>query len=595
MGQSIAGPACGRRLDHPGGRTRRNLPAVLCLAALGLAAAFGIVVQRGRAAGLAARAVPVRIGGEPTVLYMPYALSAVPLRSRHPDPALAERLWAATERLIEVYPAETMLPSYGPGMTGASPEAAWRNVDAACHDYPDLPTVFGEGVHHWSCYGAVASYLAHYHANAALRGVPGEHALWARHYFDLLLEVTEDFTFGPGDARSGRGYRDTFAAMWQNPLRAVDVVVNAELLRRLGELDPPRQARTAEVLSAIARAWHAEFWQTGVHPSTGVTLTIRTADEVPATSLGGRQVVSTVPWAIAWDADRQNSSAEETAWMGAGVMLTARALARALPDAAELYAAGRHYVDYSLAYDRPDPIHGGTIRTLSDGSGAGTYGQRRYWLKNHAVDAPAMPYVGSTWHSIGTALFASDLGDQRPWPDLAPDGRAWWVMLAGAEESLYAADGTFLVDLSPEGGIGYDLTAFPAWWTPCGQSAPGRGYTQYDGRAGGRALFVSEIGLPAGVDVLAAARPITRLAAWRGDTVTYERWSDRMDRVLDAYTTEPPSPYWTTCKFAPYVSDNPAYAWARLLSVYMVAYLGASGFTVDPWPLPASTAGEAVR
>ncbi len=53
--------------------------------------------------------------------------------------------------------------------------------------------------------------------------------------------------------------------------------------------------------------------------------------------------------------------------------------------------------------------------------------------------------------------------------------------------------------------------------------------------------------------------------------------------VLDEYTAKPPDPRWSACKVAPHVSTNPAYHWARMLSMYLVAYLGASGYEVQPW------------
>ena len=33
----------------------------------------------------------------------------------------------------------------------------------------------------------------------------------------------------------------------------------------------------------------------------------------------------------------------------------------------------------------------------------------------------------------------------------------------------------------------------------------------------------------------------------------------------------------------PYVSDNPGYHWARMLGVYAIVYLGASGHEVGVW------------
>jgi hypothetical protein len=94
---------------------------------------------------------------------------------------------------------------------------------------------------------------------------------------------------------------------------------------------------------------------------------------------------------------------------------------------------------------------------------------------------------------------------------------------------------------------------------------------------------VSEIGHPAGLDVVAVAWPLMRIAAHRGDLIAYERWSDRLGAVLDAYTARPPDPAWAACGVAPYVSANPGYHWPRMLSMYVMAYLGASGYAVPAW------------
>lgn len=274
--------------------------------------------------------------------------------------------------------------------------------------------------------------------------------------------------------------------------------------------------------------------------------------------------------------------------MGAGAMLAARALTRALPDADELSTAGAHYVAFALAYDRIDPVHGGSVRTLSRGGDGGAYGERRYWLKNHAADAPAIPYLGATWHFIGTALMASPYGGQAPWPELVPGARQWDVMLLATEESLRAPDGSELIDWSDGGGIGYSLARFPAWWTECGESADGRAFTRIPGESMGRDLYVSEIGHAAGLDLLSAGWVVRRIAAWRGDRPTYDLWTERIDRILAEYTAHPPDPTWSRCTFAPYVSANAAYHYARYLSTYAIATLGLSGFEVRQWPLGAT-------
>ena len=74
-----------------------------------------------------------------------------------------------------------------------------------------------------------------------------------------------------------------------------------------------------------------------------------------------------------------------------------------------------------------------------------------------------------------------------------------------------------------------------------------------------------------------------RLAIARGDRMTYARWRDRMDRVLDEYLVNPPDPAWAVCGVAPYVSHNPGYHWARMLEMYLISYLGASGYAVGAW------------
>lgn len=518
----------------------------------------------------------------PAPAYLPLGLRAAQPALPHPDPALGADIWAAADALLAEHPLASSFPGYASPGPADRERAVADNVRAACHDFPDLPEVFGEGVHRRSCDFAVASYLGNYHAVASRHRDAAENLAWAAAYLDRAVAEAAAFVYGPENAPGG-GFRDSFAAAWQNPLRAADLVVLSEQLRREAALTRGRARDVAEVTAAIARAWRAAFWETGVHPSHGVTLTLRTPPDVEARSPAGRDVACRVPWAIAWDADDRNSPAEETAWMGAGAMLSARALGDGLPDADALARAGRHYVDYALSYDRPDALHGGVVRTLSRGGG-GTYGQRRYWLKNHAADAPAIPYVGATWHFIGTALMASPLGGQQPWPELVPDGAQWSVMLAATEESLRSADGSMLVDWSPGGGIGFALEPYPDWRTACGQSGDGRAYTAFPDVATGRDLFVSEIGHAAGLDLLSAGWVVRRLAASRGDAATYELWSARMDRILEEYTARPPDPEWARCKFAPYVSANPAYHLARHLSAYATAHLGASGFEVAPWP-----------
>jgi unsaturated rhamnogalacturonyl hydrolase len=519
--------------------------------------------------------------GDFDIYRMPF--TPPPPRRLYPNHVLANKIWQAVERFVEEHPPEEIYPGYDPGAGGPSAANARANVEAACHDFPDLPDLFGEGAHHRACYEWVAAYLGLYHAVKAWRTGSSEDIAWAQHHLDAALDYLAEFVYGPEDSPTGVGFRDTLAAMWQNPLRAINVTVTADLLRRQGALGAERQARVEELLSGIARAWYAEFWQTGQHPNSGVPFTVRTAPEVQAFSLAGRQVVSTFPWTFHWDADKGNTMAEEVAWMGAGVMLATRVLQHRLPDAAEIYAAARHYVDFAVSFDRPDPIHGGTVRSLNAETTGGAYGQRRYWFENHAPDMPSLPYMGYTWGSINAALWASELGDQQPWPELVPDDAQWDVLLRSAGETMRSADNTFLVDFTPGGGIGYNLADFPEWWVPCGQGRPGRQYVHYDGRAGGPSLFLSEIGHSAGLDMLLTGWPLMRIAAQRGDTGSYQVWEERLHRVLDEYIATPVNPGWAQCKTAPYVSANPGYHWARMLSVYLNAYLGASGYQVKPW------------
>ncbi len=126
------------------------------------------------------------------------------------------------------------------------------------------------------------------------------------------------------------------------------------------------------------------------------------------------------------------------------------------------------------------------------------------------------------------------------------------------------------------------MTVVPEWAMPCGVWEPGRHYVRSDRRSDCPNFVVSEVGHPAGLDLLAAGWPLMRLAAVRGDWATYATWEDRLYRVLEEYSANPPDPRWSECKVAPYVSANPGYHWARMLSMYLIAYLGASGYDVQP-------------
>lgn len=505
------------------------------------------------------------------------------LKLHYPDHALANDIWRAVESFVAAHPPTDMFPGYDAEAGGPSKANAEANVESACHDFPDMPDPFGAGAHHASCGVSVANYLGLYHATRARQTGSADHVAWAQYYLDASLDRVAEFVYGPADSPTGTSYRDTLAGIWQNPLRAVNLTLVADLLYQQGALDAARQERAAELLSGVVRAWYAEFWLTEQHPTSGVPLTTRTAPEVQAYSLGGNQVVATFPWTFEWDADKGNTPAEEVAWMGSGVMLATRALGEMLDDGDAISAAARHYVDFALTYNRPDATHGGTVRTLNSETTGGEYGQRRYWLENHAPDMPSVPYVGFTWQSINDALLASHLGRQEPWPELVPDEAQWRILLQSAGETLRAADGTFLVDFTPGQGIGFNLADFPAWWAPCGAGQPGRQYVKYAGPASDSDLYLSEIGHPAGVDLLPAGWAIMRLAAHREDVASYAVWQDRLNRILDEYISNPPNPNWAACKTAPYVSANPAYHWSRLMAVYLHGFLGASGYQVDTW------------
>ncbi len=533
----------------------------------------------------------------PDDIFLPLAQRKYEPPLTHPNPALAADAWRVAERFAALYLTPAIFPAYAPGAGGPSATNARANVDAACHDFPDLPEHFGPGAHHRACYEWVAGYLALFHATRARqattsgRADPDSAAVttdlqWSQYYLDAKLDELEAFVYGPEDRPPGAdSFRDTRAAVWQNPLRAVDVVLIADLLHKQDALDAERQARAEELLSGVIRAWYAEFRvaEQRTHPTTGLKLTTAVDSAALAYSLSGKQVTSRTSFTFEWDADKGNTPAEEVGWIGASAMLTTHVMGDRLDDGAKLRAAGRHWIDFALTFDRPDPEHDQVIRTLGAETTGGAYGQRRYWVENHTVDVPSIPYLGYAWLSIGTALFTSELGDQTPWPSLVPDSQQWDVLLRSAGETLRAPDGTFLVDWTPGRGIGYNMDPFPQWAMPCGQWIPGRHYVRYDGRAGGPALYVSEIGHPAGIDILNVGWPMLRLAAHLQDRAAYANWQERLRRVLTEYQVRPPSPYWTECQIAPYVSENPGYHASREMGAFVLAWLGLSGHTVDAW------------
>ncbi len=579
----------------PHANDRRTFPQPVRAAAVcrGLLAAATVLA----AAGSAANARSPAQGGEgsdPAIaaIHFPYLSNGVIAGPGYPDPVLADKIWLAIDAFVEAHPPSEIYPVAGPAPpVHASVEAAQSNVEAACHDFPDLPDDFGPGAHHQACYEWVADYLALFHAARArherLSGREGVgDTAWAQAYLTKAVDYMSAMIYGPVDSSEVDGFRDTRAAIWQNPMRAVNVAIVADLLRDDGSLDPDLRSRTEEVLSAVARAWYAEVWSSGVHPSHGVSMTTRTAAERPAFSLGGRSVTSEAATTFRWDADKGNSPSEESAWMGAGVMLATQVLQPRLSaeEADGLRGASRHYASFAVAFNRPDPQHGGVlVRTLNAETEGGAHGQRRLWIENHTLDAPSVPYLGWTWHYLDAALLASELGGQRPWAELVPDKEQWQVLLGSAEATLTAPDGSWLVDMTPGSGLGFDVRFLPLWTTSCGSFWLGRHYVRAGDGPAGRPMYVSEIGHPAGLDLVATAWPPMRIALDRGDDAAYELWAARLDAVLDESVRHPPDPAWAKCGVAPYVSYNLGYHWPRMLSMYVMAWLGASGFEVRPW------------
>lgn len=548
--------------------------------------------------------------GAPPRAYLPLAWQGTTPYSRtYRHPELAAKGWQARDAFLAAHPITAALaihPEQPPSLA-----AAQAQVKAACHDFPDLPETFGPGAHRHACNEWVAGYLGvvrsaelwRAHRAGARGGTPGRvtspggvlqagsvaDAGWAGAYLDVQAEALAAFVYGAEDAPDGISYRDSKAAVWQNPLRIVNLAVSAELLRQSGALDAGRQARVEELLSAVARQWYAAWWSTGIHPSHGVTLTTRHAAEAPARSLAGRAVAPTAAFSFTWDADHGNTPAEETAWMGAGVMLATRILGDRLPEGAELHAAGRHYVDFSIAFDRLDPERGGTVRTLNAETGGGPYGQRAMWLENHAPDTPSVPYLGSTWHFIGMALLASDQEGSVVWPTFSPDVYEWERQKDAVGNTLRAPDDRLLVSLDPRGEIDYALAAHPLWVAPCAEPRPGRQYVHYDGRAGPGPRYLSEVGVPVGIDLVTAGWPLMKISADRADTWYRDGWLQRLDAIVSSYAQHPPNPAWIACANAPWVGRNPAFQWTRLAVALSLAAVQYDGFVVEPWHPAAPT------
>lgn len=603
--------------------------AALCLAGDGTPAAFEARLgppSNALAAHVPAASSDVEAGA---LVYLPLLERAGPT---FPDPELAELAWTAWERFAAAHPIETIYPAYD---RSPSPGAANANILAACHDFPDLPDHFGPGAHRRACDVWVAGALSQFHAARAWRAAGGETAptvapdrgdirargedageplvwtdgveadvAWALAYFDVQLTGMADFVYGPGDA-PGAGHRDTLAAVWQNPQRAVDVAVTGDLLHSIGALDDERRARAQEILSATARAWRSHFWSVGRTPATdeGVRrpsrMTTRTAAEAPALSLAGRPIVSEVAHHFEWWPDRGNSPAEEMAWMGAGTLLAARALQNRLPavEREGLEMAARHYLELALSFGRPDTIVGGMARTLNAETEGGAYGQRRLWLENHQPDMPSIPYLGAVWYYLNAAMLASPEDGGGPWEGFA-NADEWAVIVGSAEATFHGPRGDSLLDLRPGAGLGYAVGGYPAWTMPCGKGEPGAQFVRVEREApplpargrldgssatdvGADPIYVSEIGHPAGLVTLAVAAGLVRHAAHRGDVATWNRWRPVAVRVLEEMIAEPPPLDLAGCHVAPYVSDNPGYHWAYMVGT--ATALSLEGYSISAW------------
>lgn len=591
-------------------RARASAATLAALACVTLAPATGPGTGPGRTAASDAggfAAIAAAKSG-PSRLYLPVAYQ----NDDWPNPSLAEVLWIAVEAFVaahpegDVYPAADGAPTLG---------AAAANVDFACADFPDMDGVpFGPGAHHRACYAWVAEALGLYHGvaarRAALEGAPAAgasaevHAAWAARYLDVALHHLAMLAYGPEDAPGGEGHRDTLAAIWQNPQRAVDIALVADLVRARGALTHEARGRVEELLAGIERAWMVHMDPEGRLPSHGVRLTTRTAPEHVAHSPAGRQMVSSTAWTFDWNADKGSSPAEELAWMGAGAILSARVLEGALPaeEIARLRAAGERYASFALSFDRLDPVTGNRVRTLNAETEGGAHGQNALWIENHTDDVPAIPYLGWTWYYLGAALLGAGPPGaavdgatqvQRPWPGLVPDAAQWSVLVDSAEATLHAPDGSFLIDLTPGGHAGFSLDTVPGWTTDCGAYRRGTHYPRYDGRDGGAVLWVSEIGHSGGLDLL-AVWPLHRLAHLRGDRVVAARWAERISLVTSLHMRRPPNPAWAVCGVAPYVSHAAGYHWPRMLTMLVMPYMGASGYALGDWrrPAPAEVGGS---
>lgn len=603
---------------HAAARARplRRAVAASALAVIAAASAWTPVGSRAVAGTVAAGLVGEAAVPSPSALGATAALTSaqrlyLPRLERDagswPDAALAERVWDALaaferrHRLEALLPAADVTPTVG---------AALANVDAACRDFPDIPDVFGPGAHRDACRVWVPDAFGLFYAARALRLVDAGRPLddpavarahgWAVAYLAVATGAMETFVFvrceppnpfGPNEPpRHCLGHRDTRAAIWQNTQRALELGLLADVAGRSGPIDADLSTRLADVLVSAARAWRSAFWATGRMPNADVVFTTLTAAVAPASSLRGEPVAATRPITIVWNADKHNTPAEEMAWMGAGVVV-AMAVAGdriSATERAALVAAGRHYVDYALTDDRPDPLFGVAVRTVGRETTGGPYGQNRGWLENHQDDAPSVPYLGFTWGSLGLALATSDAPDGRPWPSFAPPD-VWPALARTAEATLIAPDGRSLVDLAPEGGLGFDVARFPLWTMPCGVHRAGALYVDVGAdRPAGVPRFVSEIGHPAGLSVVLAGVPLIGAATAAGDLTTARRWQRRVDAALAELARRPPGFEGVACKVAPWVSTEPAYHWAYIVNSYLHPWLMARGHRIGAAGVPTA-------
>jgi hypothetical protein len=515
-------------------------------------------------------------------LFTPARLLEVPFKPApprwpFPPPDLAARVRRAQSAFLTTHPPESALSGYvsPPGIA-----AARASIENACHDWP---TAFGRSTRLYpaSCRASVAAFLAEHHAVRVRDTGEDADVQWALAFLEVGLDLAADFIYGP-EVLPDSGYRDSFDAVWQNPQRFAGLAISADLLRRAGRLPPELEERTVELASGVARAWQSAWWRPvtcqppancrpGMAPTDNEEFVTGTG---AAVSLAGHDVAPVVSYTLRWFADHGNSPAEEVAWLGAGALVAAQVTGGRAADAEELAGRARHFTTHAVAMNRYDSLRDVNIRTLNSGRVAGPDGERPYWIENHFSDRPAVPYVGSVWHSLGLAMVASG----GPWPALvAPD--SWRDLKLATESTLRDAAGALLIDLSPGQRLSFRPEGHPGWVGECGGA--NRPFTRLGGPD--EPDYVSEIGQAAGVDLLATGVALMRVADAAGDAASYRAWDYRLRAALDELIARPPDPSWSRCKTAEFVSANPGYHWTRLLAGYADPYLAASGYTLDSW------------